>query len=176
VEKMAKAANRVNADNPEWIGVIYFSMFNWMLSYESIKNPLLKGPVIKRWGTWGRQRGIDLAAIAANPEIKGIICETYLPIAADLGKFVAEVGRVVKEENKIFAVMLHRDDHWPLDSVEQKERWHLIEKLQPIILARYPLKSMLPWGPYYRQEAEDALQKSWWNTVNPGKDDESTFH
>jgi hypothetical protein len=169
VGKLAKAANRVNADNPEWLGVIYFNMFNWMLSYESIKNPLINVPVIKRWGVWGRQRGIDLAAIAANPEIKGIICETYPPIAGDLGNFVAEVGRLVKEKNKVFGVMLHRDDRWPLDSVEQKERWQLIEKLQPIILARFPMKSMLPWGPYYRQEAEEAFQKSLVEYRNSGQ-------
>jgi hypothetical protein len=55
---------------------------------------------------------------------------------------------------------VHRDDHWPLDTDEQRERWRLIEKLQPTIIARYPLMGMLPWGPYYRQAVEERFQKA----------------
>jgi hypothetical protein len=158
--KLATAVNRVNAGNPEWLGVFYFNMFPWMLPYESIENPLLKVPAKRRWGAWGRQRGVDLVAIASHPEIKGIICETYPPVAANLEPFVAEVKRIVESRNKVFGVMMHRDDRWPMDLVEERERWKVINKLQPTIIARYHLVNVLPWGDYYRKEAEELFEKS----------------
>ena len=159
--KLAAAANQVNAGNPEWLGVVYFNIFPWSLPYEEIENPELRVPGRHRWGAWGKQRGIDLAYLSRQPEITAIICETYPPVADNLDLFVGEFQRIVRRGNKIFGLMLHRDDRWPLESAEEKARWQLLEKYQPTIIARIPLKHMLHWDQYFRREEEDRFNKKW---------------
>jgi hypothetical protein len=100
-------------------------------------------PQINRWGAWGRQRGVDLTKLAECPDIDGIICETYRPLAGGLDSFVAEYARITRAAGKTFGVMLHRDDSWPLDLAEEERRWALINRVAPTVIARYPCTHIL---------------------------------
>jgi hypothetical protein len=53
-------------------------------------------PQINRWGAWGRQRGVDLTKLAECPDIHGLVCETYRPLAVGLDSFVAENARITR--------------------------------------------------------------------------------
>ncbi len=159
IVKLASAANLVNKDNPDWMGVIYFGLHQWLLPYEDIKNPDFKIPWRHRWGAWGRQRGLDLSYLAQQPDITAIICETYPPTSDNLEQFIQECQRIISERGKLFGLMLHRDDRWPLDLTEEEARWRLIQKYQPVIIARYPLNNLCPGHQYYRKDAEELFNK-----------------
>lgn len=154
IGRMASAANEVNLTVSGWKGVIYFGLHQWSLPYEQIQNSEFRVPKIHRWGAWGRQRGVDLEKLAAHPEVEGIVCETYPPIAANLEGFMGEYARITRTAGKTFGLMLHRDDNWPLNLDEETRRWALIEKYRPTVIARYPLSHMLPGDRYYSPEGE----------------------
>lgn len=154
IGRLAQLANEVNRNQSRWKGVMYFGLHDWSLPYEQIANPQFSVPKMHRWGAWGRQRGIDLERLAAHPEIDCIICETFPPIAANLTEFIAEYARITRKAGKIFGVMLHRDDNWPLHLDEEERRWELIANVKPTVISRYPLAHMLPGDPFYSAEVE----------------------
>ena len=159
IGRMAQLANEVNRDEARWKGVMYFGLHYWSLPYEQISNPQFQVPAIHEWGAWGRQRGVDLERLAAHPEVDAVICETYPPIAANLDDFVSEYGRITRMAGKTFGVMLHRDDKWALKLDEEARRWALIGKHKPTVIARYPMRSMLPGNQYYNQAGEMMFAK-----------------
>jgi hypothetical protein len=154
IGRIASAANEINQSEDSWKCVMYFGLHQWSLPYEEIQSPAFTVPKIHRWGAWGRQRGVDLAKLAAHPEIGIIICETYPPIAGNLEDFIAEYARITRQAGKTFGVMLHRDDKWPLKLDEEPRRWALIEKYRPTVIARYPLRHMLPGEEFYTPQGE----------------------
>jgi len=156
---MAGTANDVNRAVPVWRGVMYFGLHQWSLPYEEIQDREFTVPKTHRWGAWGRQRGVDLARLAAHPDVDIIVCETYPPIAGNLEGFVAEYARITRNAGKTFGVMLHRDDNWALKLDEEPRRWGLIEKYQPAVIARYPLSHMLPGDKFYSAEGEKMFEE-----------------
>ena len=159
IGRMAGAANEANRSEAGWKGALYFGLHHWSLPYEQVESPTFAVPTAHRWGAWGRQRGVDLARLAAHPEIGGIICETYPPIAANLEGFVAEFARITRQAGKTFGLMLHRDDAWALKLDEEQRRWSLIDNVRPTIIARYPLRHMLPGNQFYSAAGEEAFEQ-----------------
>ena len=151
---LAHLAREVNGGGSLWKGTLYFGLHSWSLPYEEIEDRRFRVPEVARWGAWGRQRGIDLEELAAHPEIDGIVCETYPPVAGNLEDFIAEFARITREAGKTFGLMLHRDDKWALKADEEQRRWDLIARYEPTILARYPRRLMTPGGDLYSAEAE----------------------
>jgi hypothetical protein len=80
---------------------------------------------------------------------------TSLPIANNLEGFVAEFARITRAAGKIFGVMLHRDDKWPLDLEEEARRWTLLAKYKPTIIARYPYTHMDPNNEHYSKAGKN---------------------
>jgi hypothetical protein len=154
IGQLAKVANEVNKDNPNWYGVIYLGLHHGSLPYEKIVDKDFTVPTKHRWGAWGRQRGIDLELLSKCPGINYVICATYPPIEANLEFFIKEYKRIVDLGGKIFGLMLHRDDKWKLNMEEEKKRWVIIGKYKPRILVRYPLKSIFTGSEYYSEEGE----------------------
>lgn len=161
VGRIATAANEINGGESGWKGTMYFGLHHWSLPYEQVRDRDFAVPKAHRWGAWGLQRGVDLEALAANPAMDAIICETYPPIAANLEGYVAEYARIARAAGKTFGVMLHRDDKWGLKAEEEERRWALIDKYQPTILTRYPRVRMLPGDPFYNASAEEAFARAW---------------
>ena len=159
IGRLARMANEVNRNESLWKGVMYFGLHYWSLPYEEITNPQFCVPTIHPWGAWGRQRGVDLQKLAAHPEIDIIVCETYPPIAANLDEFVSEFARITREASKTFGVMLHRDDDWALKMDEEKQRWAMIDKYQPTVIARFPRQRMEAGDKFFNQEAENFFAK-----------------
>jgi len=158
---LARAANQVNSDNPDWYGVIYFGLHHWTLPYEEIENRNFTVPFRHQWKAWGRQRGIDLAILASQPEIKVIVCETYPKIIeGNLENFISEYKRIVTSNGRLFGLMVHRDDNWKLNIDEEKERFRIINKYQPQIIVRYPLWWMYPTTRHYIKDMEDNFSKN----------------
>ena len=138
---------------------MYFGLHHWSLPYEQVRNREFTVPKQHRWGAWGRQRGIDLARLAAPPDIDIVVCETYPPVAGNLEGYVAEYARITREAKTTYGVMLHRDDKWPLKIDEEAERWALINKYRPTVVTRYPLTRMLPGDEYYSAAGEAAFSE-----------------
>ncbi len=144
IGRLAKAANEANKNNPDWYGVVYFGNFFKSLPYECIEDSLLTLPEVHRWGAWGRQRGLDLKKLAGNDNIDIVVCETYPPVVGgNLEGFAKEFKRIIDEQNKVFGLMLHRDDDWALELQEEKDRWEVINKIQPQMICRYPCERMI---------------------------------
>ncbi|MBW7956687.1 MAG: hypothetical protein H3C68_02230 [Deltaproteobacteria bacterium] len=160
IDQVAALANEVNADNPEWKGVIYFGLHQWSLSYESIEDKDFTVPSARKWGAWGMQRGVDLEKMAASPHIDAIICETYPPVSANIEFYVNAFKKIAEKNGKRFGVMLHRDDDWEMDMREERMRWKTINDYSPSIVARYPLKNMLPWDKNFSGEAESLFERN----------------
>ena len=154
IGRMAQAANEVNQDNPNWYGVAYFGLHYWSLPYEEIQASNFTVPAKNRWGAWGRQRGLDLAKLSQLPEVDIIICETYPPIAGNLELFIREYKRIAVSGNKVFGLMLHRDDSWVPPMTEEELRWVVMQRYLPQLIARYPLKNMLPGEKNYSASIE----------------------
>ena len=156
---LAAVANAVNADNPDWRGTMYFGLNHWSLPYEEILDPTFTVPAMNQWGAWGRQRGVDLQAMALHPEIDHIICETYPKMAGNLEYFAKEFQRIAGIGRKTFGVMFHRDDNWALNADEESARWQAIARLQPTIITRIPRSRMLPSDPFYNADLEQLFQQ-----------------
>ncbi|MBK9990351.1 MAG: putative Ig domain-containing protein [Verrucomicrobia bacterium] len=156
---LATVANAVNADNPDWRGTMYFGLNHWSLPYEQIQDPSFTVPAMNQWGAWGRQRGVDLQAIALHPELDHVICETYPKMAANLEFFAREFQSIAEAGLKTFGVMFHRDDNWSLSTDEEAARWQAITRLQPTIITRYPRVRMLPTDPFYNDALEKLFQQ-----------------
>lgn len=159
IGRMAAQAQQVNRSESLWKGVMYFGLHHWSLPYEQVRNREFTVPRQHRWGAWGRQRGVDLARLAAHPDIDIVVCETYPPVAAHLEGFVAEYARITREARKTYGVMLHRDDRWPLHADEEAARWTLINKYRPTVITRYPLARMLPGDEYYSAAGEATFRE-----------------
>ena len=157
IGRLAHLANDVNRNESIWKGVMYFGLHYWSLPYEEIENPQFKLDPIQEWGAWGRQRGVDLKELAAHKEVNIIVCETFPPVAANLDEFIGEWDRITERAHKTFGVMLDRDDSWALNLTEEQQRWAVIRKYQPTVIARYPLERMLPTDPLYNQECEEFI-------------------
>jgi hypothetical protein len=158
INKIAKLANEVNSDDPNWYGTIYLGFMSWTLPYEKILDKNFTVPEINKWGAWGRQRGIDLEILSKSPNIDYIVCETYPPIKANIEYFIREFKRIVNNDSK-FGLMLHRDDNRKIDLDEEEKRWELIKKYKPHLVVRYPLKSVLKNNKYYCEECEESFLK-----------------
>lgn len=154
IGRIAETADEVNKDNPDWRGAVYFGLHHWSLPYEEITDGEFTVPDAHRWGAWGRQRGLDLLKLAQSPYMDIIVCETYPPIKANLEYFIKEYKRIVDSGGKKFGVMLHRDDTWKIDRQEETRRWEVIGKYKPVLIVRYPLSTMLPFGGYYDEDSE----------------------
>gem|GEM_PF-6046172 len=96
--------------------------------------------------------------MAASPHIDGIICETYPPVSANIEFYVDAFENVTEKNGKRFGMMLHRDDNWKIDIDEERKRWRLINDYSPSIVARFPLRSMLPWEENFSGEAESLFE------------------
>jgi hypothetical protein len=134
--------------------VAYFGLHHWSLPYEEIVASNFTVPAKNRWGAWGRQRGLDLAKLVHHPEVDIIICETYPPIAGNLELFIREYKRIAVSGNKVFGLMLHRDDNWVPQMAEEQLRWVVMQRYLPQVIARYPLKNMLPGEKNYDPSIE----------------------
>ena len=159
IGRMAAQAQEINRSESIWKGVMYFGLHHWSLPYEEVRNHKFTVPERHRWGAWGRQRGIDLARLAAHPDIDILVCETFPPVAAHLEGYIAEYARITREAKKTYGVMLHRDDHWPLNIEEEAKRWAIINQYQPMVVTRLPLAGMLPGDERYNAAAEAVFSK-----------------
>ncbi len=158
IGNIASTVSEVNKNEPNWYGVIYFGLHSWSLPYEEIEDSEFSVPKRHRWGAWGRQRGLDLGMVSRLPNIDIIICETYPPISAHLDFYAREFSRIANGSGKKFGIMLHRDDKWRLDNKEEDARWDLINKYNPSVIARYPLKHTLPWNEHYSMSGENIFK------------------
>jgi len=157
---ISKAVYEVNEGNPNFKGVIYFGLHDWALGYEEVTDPSFKVDPLQRWVPWGTQRGVQLSKICALPYVDYIICETFPPIRANLEAFISEYYRIVKQNNKEFGLMLHRDDNWGLDEGDSEtDRWNLIYKYCPTIIARYPIDRLFPTDKFYNETKEQLFDK-----------------
>lgn len=155
IAQIAKLANELNSDNPNWFGVVYFGLHVWSLPYESIEEEGLTVPSRHRWGAWGLQRGIDLEKLGRLDGIRAVVCETYPPVEANLELFIKEYQRIVLAGGRQFGLMVHRDDSWKLDQDEEERRWELVRKFAPTMLVRHPLRNMMPWNSLYSEAGEE---------------------
>lgn len=157
---IAGAVYEVNKGNPSFKGVIYFGLHDWSLAYEEVDDPTFSVDSINKWVPWGTQRGVRLSRICDLPTIDFVICETYPPIRANLTKFAIEFKRIAAQHNKAFGLMLHRDDSWGLDEKDtEADRWGVIQQLQPIIIARYPVSRLFAADPRHNDEKEQLFNE-----------------
>jgi len=137
--RMAAQAQELNRSESLWKGVMYFGLHHWSLPYEQVRNRAFSVPRQHRGGAWGRQRGIDLACLAAHRDSDIVVCETDPPVAANLEGVVAEYARITHAAQTTFDAMPHHDDRWPLHADEEAARWALINKYRPTVITRYQL-------------------------------------
>ncbi|MEZ4600788.1 MAG: hypothetical protein R2940_13450 [Syntrophotaleaceae bacterium] len=155
IEPVAEIVNKNNSNNPEWYGVMYFGLHQWLLSYHKIEDPSFKVSKVHNLGAWGRERGVDLLKLSKSPFIDFISLETLPPIqGANIESFVKEFKSQISGSDKNFGLMVHRDDRWKMSISEEKERWLLINKYKPDIILRYKLHNMIPGGEYFSSEIE----------------------
>jgi hypothetical protein len=152
---ISNAVYQVNLDNPHFKGVIYFGLHFWSLAYEEVTDPTFVIDSYHRWVPWGTQRGVRLSKICELPYVDNIICETYPPIHANLNKYLSTYKQIIRDHNKIFGLMLHRDDDWGLDGKDlESDRWAAIQYFQPVIITRYPINRLFPTDMYYNKDKE----------------------
>lgn len=154
IGRLAHLGQEVNRGESIWKGVLYFGLMIWSTPYEEIQNPQFKVDPIMVWGAWGRQRGVDLEALAHHPDVDILVCETYPPVAANSPEFVREWDRIARQGRKTLGVMMDRDDNWALNMKEEVLRWDVIKKYKPTVITRFPVQRMLPGNNFYNQEVE----------------------
>lgn len=152
---ISEAVYQANFDNPHFKGVIYFGHHAFSLGYEEVTDPAFVIDVYHRWVPWGTQRGVRLSKICELPYVDHIICETYPPIHASLYNYLSTYKQIIRDHNKTFGLMLHRDDNWGLDGEDlESDRWAAIQYFQPTIIARYPINRLFPTDMYYNEDKE----------------------
>jgi hypothetical protein len=152
---ISKAVYKANFDNPHFKGVIYFGLHFWSLGYEEVTDPTFVIDTYQKWVPWGTQRGVRLSKICELPYVDHIICEAYPPIHANLYKFISTYKQIIRDHNKTFGLMLHRDDHGGLDRDDlESDRWAAIQYFQPTIIARIPIELLFPSYTYYDKDKE----------------------